>query len=77
MKDCREILEQMAPYLDRELSEAELSEVREHLAACECCAQAFRFEDSILRFVRRELVEEPLPEGFEKRLFQSIRECED
>ncbi len=77
MMDCSEAIATMAPYLDRALSEAEIEEVRAHLSHCGCCGDAFRFEESILKFVRSGLKEEALPEGFEQRLQDLIRNCGD
>ncbi len=51
MIDCRMTLERLYPYLDRELSEAEIEEVRAHLDLCPPCAKHFEFESGMIRVV--------------------------
>jgi len=53
MGDCRETLERLYEYLDRELSEAEQIEVQGHLDDCPPCRDRFHFEENVLRLVRR------------------------
>jgi mycothiol system anti-sigma-R factor len=43
----------LQPFLDRELSEAERQEAERHLAECPSCAKAYRFEESLRRYVRK------------------------
>lgn len=51
MLDCDEVLERLYYFLDRELSDAELAEVRSHLEACPPCRDRFTFEQNVLRRV--------------------------
>lgn len=51
MLNCKKTIERLYPYLDRELSEQELVEVREHLDLCPPCAKHFAFESGVLRVV--------------------------
>lgn len=53
MLTCRECVEKLQPYLDRELSDAERAAVAQHLVACGPCADAFTFVGSMLRVVGR------------------------
>ncbi len=46
---CRECIEQLYPYLDRELSDEEAESVRKHLEECPPCAEHFLFEQGVLR----------------------------
>ena len=59
---CEKCEEVMQPYLDRQLSEAELREAEEHLAECSYCAKRYRFEESLRQFVRKCCEEEMPPE---------------
>jgi mycothiol system anti-sigma-R factor len=59
---CEKCEEAMQPYLDRQLSDVELHEAEEHLAACPSCAKRYRFEESLRRFVRKCCEEEMSPE---------------
>ena len=51
MLDCKKTAERLYPYLDRELSDEELDEVRAHLEHCPPCAKFFEYESGVLRFV--------------------------
>jgi anti-sigma factor (TIGR02949 family) len=52
---CSDVLRRLDDYLDRELSDAELLQVREHLDTCVTCAAEHRFEASVLLEIRRKL----------------------
>jgi len=56
---CEKILQ---PYLDRELTDAERLEAESHLAECGFCRRAYRFEDSLRRYVRSTCSEAMRPE---------------
>ncbi len=53
MVTCRECIEKLQPYLDRELSDEERIAVEQHLEECGHCADAFHFVGSVLRVVGR------------------------
>jgi anti-sigma factor (TIGR02949 family) len=53
MGDCRETLDKLYEYLDRELSQDEQLEVQRHLDDCPPCRDRFHFEENVLRVVRR------------------------
>lgn len=53
MLNCDEVTNRLYQYLDRELSEEELREVRLHLDLCPPCQERFEFEENILRLVGR------------------------
>ena len=50
--DCADCLDRLYPYLDRELTPTELTEVRSHLDACGGCEDFFVIEDRFLARVR-------------------------
>jgi anti-sigma factor (TIGR02949 family) len=49
--DCREAVEHLYEYLDRELTPEVRSEVEQHLSACAGCFHYFEFERAFLRFL--------------------------
>jgi mycothiol system anti-sigma-R factor len=53
MGDCRETLDRLYEYLDRELSPDEQLEVQRHLDDCPPCRDRFHVEENVLRVVRR------------------------
>ena len=61
---CEEVLQ---PYLDRDLSAAEVSEVEHHLAACSWCERRFKFETGLRRLVRQAAME-PMDPALKARL---------
>lgn len=73
--DCREVIKHMAQYLDRELSSEEQQEVQKHLGECGSCANAFRWENSMLVLVKNCAGEE-LPQGLTTKIFESFDCCE-
>jgi len=61
---CEELLQ---PYLDRELTDAEMAEAERHLAACTYCKRRYRFEEHLRRYVRQAAVE-PMAPDLKRRL---------
>jgi anti-sigma factor (TIGR02949 family) len=49
--ECREALEHLYEYFDRELTPEVRAEVEHHLRACAGCSQHFEFEHAFLRFL--------------------------
>jgi anti-sigma factor RsiW len=49
---CNDCEEMMQPYVDGILSDEQVREAKEHLAACPPCEKRFRFEVSLRHFVR-------------------------
>ncbi len=52
---CDEVLRRLDDYIDRELAEAELRLVREHLETCAACTARFAFESGILEQLKDKL----------------------
>jgi mycothiol system anti-sigma-R factor len=66
--ECREALQQLERFLDGELPDERIHEVKEHLTACYPCTDRATFEEQLRAIVRRECVEHAPP-----RLVESIR----
>ena len=64
---CEQCEEWMQPYLDRELSDAELAEAEVHLDKCSYCRKRYRFEESLRIFVRQACSEE-MPSELKQKL---------
>jgi len=64
---CSECEQLMQPYMDRVLSDEQIAEAKEHLAACPPCEKRFRFEEKLRVFVRV-AADEPMPEGLKAKL---------
>jgi len=72
--DCDDCLERLHPYLDRELSEKDLEEVRVHLGDCDGCESSFVLESVFLERLRGSATADVCPEEVRERLILRIRE---
>jgi anti-sigma factor (TIGR02949 family) len=61
---CEEVLQ---PYLDRELTDAEMREAESHLDSCSYCRKRYRFEEGLRRYVRQAALE-PMAPALKQRL---------
>ncbi len=50
--NCGDCLEQLTPYLDRELTDAELVQVRRHLQDCPPCDDRYQLQVHLKRLVK-------------------------
>jgi anti-sigma factor (TIGR02949 family) len=51
---CEEVLQ---PYLDRELTDAEVQQAEAHLDGCSYCRKRYHFEATLRRYVRQSVPE--------------------
>jgi mycothiol system anti-sigma-R factor len=70
--NCRDCVRALNPYLDRELSEEDVVQVREHLEACSGCLQMYQFEESLRRLVRVRCQEQAAPDSLRQRISLSF-----
>lgn len=70
MINCTECVEKLYGYLDRQLSAAEIAEVREHLDRCPPCADHFRFEAGILTRIHQVCHQVEVPPALVDRVRQ-------
>ncbi len=64
---CEDCEQMMQPYMDGVLSEEQIREAQEHLAACPGCEKRYRFEVELRRYVRV-AVDEPMRPELKDRL---------
>lgn len=69
MTRCQDTVTRLYSFLDRELSEEELDEIRHHLHACPGCLDIFRFEERLRRLVRVQGTAQQAPSS----LLQAVR----
>lgn len=65
--DCEEVVRQLLEYLDRELDEASIQAITEHLRHCRGCFSRAEFERQ-LRARVAETGEADVPEGLRRRV---------
>lgn len=71
--NCKDCLERLYPYLDRELSPKELDQVRVHLDDCGGCDSAFVIERVFLDRLRGSATSDVAPPGVRERLILRLR----
>jgi len=59
---CDDCLEDLNSYIDRELSDQELQEVKAHLDDCPPCLQIVELQAGLKRLVRKECCQDEAPE---------------
>ncbi len=72
MINCRDCAKALNPYLDRELSDEDVIQVRGHLDACPTCLHAFKFEESLRRLVQVRCQEQSAPDSLRARITASF-----
>jgi mycothiol system anti-sigma-R factor len=70
--NCRDCAQALNPYIDRELSDEDVIQVRGHLEACGGCLHLYQFQESLRRLVRVRCQEQGAPESFRVRITASL-----
>jgi mycothiol system anti-sigma-R factor len=65
---CRDCVKALNPYIDRELSDDDITHVRAHLEGCGSCLHMYQFEESVRRLVRVRCQEQSAPESLRARI---------
>jgi RNA polymerase sigma-70 factor, ECF subfamily len=69
---CEVAFSRLDDYVDRELAEAEMKLVRDHLEVCALCSAEFAFEASVIRDVRVKLQRIDVPQDFRSRVAKRL-----
>jgi mycothiol system anti-sigma-R factor len=69
--DCGEILRELEPYLDRELSAEEWTAVQGHLDGCLDCLHVYDFHAELRMIISKKCGQDALPPG----LLAKIEQC--
>ena len=72
MITCKTCLNALHPYLDRELSDEDIVQVRAHLDECLGCLHMFQFQDSLRRLVKVRCQEQQAPETLRIRIVERL-----
>jgi mycothiol system anti-sigma-R factor len=70
--NCRDCARALNPFIDRELSDDDVVQVRAHLEDCGGCLHLYQFEESLRRLVRVRCQEQGAPEGLRQRITLSL-----
>lgn len=68
---CQEALDRLEQYLDGELPEGSLDDLKQHLTDCYPCTERLSFEEQLRAIVRRQCVEHA-PERLVARIRQKL-----
>ena len=70
--NCRDCLENLDPYLDRELTDRELEEVKRHLADCPPCDDRYALRVGLKRLVKICCDQGQAPDSLRSKLRQIL-----
>jgi mycothiol system anti-sigma-R factor len=70
--NCRDCAKALNSYIDRELSDEDILQVRQHLEACGGCLHVYQFEESVRRLVRVRCQEQGAPESLRAKISLSL-----
>jgi mycothiol system anti-sigma-R factor len=69
---CKNCVEALNPFIDRELSDEDIVQVRQHLDACRGCLHVYQFHESLRRLVRVRCREQVAPDSLRARISLSL-----
>lgn len=72
---CRETLDRLEDYLDRELSANEVKKVEQHLKLCRQCTKKFAFEARLLEEMRAKINRIRMPSDLKDRVFHALQQA--
>jgi anti-sigma factor (TIGR02949 family) len=70
--ECREAVDRLYEYLDRELEPAVERAVRDHLASCAHCFALHHFEDAYRRFLEARTRAQGAPPALRRRILERL-----
>jgi mycothiol system anti-sigma-R factor len=66
--NCSDCVQALNSFIDRELTDEDIVQVRRHLDDCGGCLHLYQFEDSLRRLVRVRCQEQGAPESLRTRI---------
>jgi len=71
--DCRQVIERLYLFLDKELDDPDFAAIERHLAECAGCLEHVDFERNVKLIIGRKCAQSRLPEGFVERVRALLR----
>jgi anti-sigma factor (TIGR02949 family) len=65
---CQTCAQALNPFIDRELSDDDIAQVRQHLDDCPGCLHMYQFEESVRRLVRVRCQQQAAPASLRARI---------
>jgi anti-sigma factor (TIGR02949 family) len=75
--NCRDVVDVLYEYLDRELDETVEREIREHLAACGHCFALHHFEEVYRQFLEARTRAQAAPAALRRRILEQLLQGPD
>ncbi|MFI7609625.1 mycothiol system anti-sigma-R factor [Nonomuraea terrae] len=72
--DCSEVLDKVYSYLDGELTEHDVAEIRVHLDECSPCLQEYDLDKAIKHLVAKHCGCDPVPADLRSKVLARIAE---
>jgi mycothiol system anti-sigma-R factor len=72
--DCREVLDRVYEYLDREMTSDDCDKIRVHLEECAHCLRQYNLDEALKALIRRSCGCEPAPQTLRARILVRITE---
>ena len=72
MIPCSSCLQALHPYIDKELTDEDIVQVRVHLDACRGCLHLYQFEASVRRLVSVKCKEQLAPDSLRLRITECL-----
>ena len=73
--DCEQVVRQLWDYLDGELTDDRMTDVRAHLKACRGCFPHFDFEREFLEAIAKSKLEQSAPEDLRRKVLAKLRKA--
>ena len=73
--DCEQVVRQLWDYLDGELTDDRMTEMRAHLKACRGCFPHFDFERELLDAIAKSKLEQSAPEDLRRKVLAKLRKA--
>jgi mycothiol system anti-sigma-R factor len=72
--DCDSAKDKLEAYVDRELTDTEMVEVRKHLSDCSDCDHLFDFQEQVKMLVRRKGCTEKAPSELISKILNTLQQ---
>jgi len=73
---CSEVLDHVYAYIDREMSEHDCEEIRQHLDECGPCLREFGLEEVVKKLVAKHCGCDPAPADLRGKILVRIRQVQ-
>lgn len=70
--DCGEVLDRVYTYLDGELDDAKVGEIRKHLDECGPCLQEYGLDKAVKQLVAKHCGCDPVPDDLRAKILARI-----